>query len=69
MKELKRNQNDKNEDLSLRLRSVTENLKSMTEENEALKKQLSELKKENSDFKMTVLEELKQFKDLRYAKK
>jgi len=83
IKELKRNQNERNEDLYLRLRSVSEEnteLKTryttllddhtkLKSENKKIQEQLNELRKENSEFKMSVLEELKQIKEMRYAKK
>jgi hypothetical protein len=69
IKELKRNQSEKVEELSFRLNLVTENLKTMTDENMELKKQLSELRQENQKQSISFEERLKALEEIRYAKK
>ncbi|MCB1144861.1 MAG: tail fiber domain-containing protein [Leptospiraceae bacterium] len=83
IKELRRNQDDKIDGVLTSTRSVTEKLSLVTEtlqivkdENIELKiqlsdaqKHLSDLKKENTDFKLSVMQQLKEIQENRYAKK
>ena len=58
-----------NKELTSRYASLLDDHTKLKSENKKIQEQLTELRKENSEFKLTVLEELKQLKDQRYAKK
>ena len=58
-----------NEDLALRLRSMTEKLSLVTETYTKLESQLLELKKENREYKEMVMDRLKALEENRYARR